>query len=68
MNSIEFGLTCKPYNIKYRDLFGEVPSYSDYACTQEEYLEALQKSVAEKLRIDAFLKRRATPQDPNVLY
>jgi len=68
MNSIEFGLTCKPYNIRYRDLFGEIPSYDDFACTQEEYLEALQKAIADKIKIDGILKRRAVPQDPDVLY
>ena len=40
MNSIEFGKMCRPYNIKYREIFGYVPCKEDYVCSQEEYFEA----------------------------
>ena len=68
MNSIEFGLTCKPYNIKYRDLFGEIPSYDDYVCTQDEYLDALKTALDKKVEINNILKTRPFYRDPGILY
>ena len=68
MNSFEFGMTCKPFNIAYRELFNEIPVYDNYACTQEEYLEALEKAIADEVRIDKLLIKRSIPDDPNILY
>ena len=49
MNSIEFGKKCRPYHIQYRDIFGKVPCYTDYACSQEEYFNALLKAIETKV-------------------
>lgn len=58
MNSIEFGKKCHSYNIKYRDIFGYVPCKDDYSCTQEEFMEALVKSIKDQKEIDTFLARK----------
>lgn len=69
MNSIEFGKKCRPYHIQYRDIFKEVPSYTDYACSQDEYLEALIKAIETKLEISSFIaKHNIKCDDPNVMY
>jgi len=57
MDSIAFSKLCRPFNIEYRDLFGYIPVPADYICTQEEFLEALKKSIAEKKEISDFLKK-----------
>lgn len=58
MDSIEFGKKCRPFNIQYRDLFGYVPCREDYSCSQEEFLEALLKSIETKKDINMFLIKK----------
>ncbi len=65
MNSIEFADKCIPYNLKYLELFGYAPFPSDYACTTDEYLEALMKAVEEKKEISNYLPVRALHVDGN---
>ncbi len=69
MKSIEFGKKCRPYHIQYRDIFGEIPCYTDYACSQDEYFEALQQAIETKTELSAFLlKHTIECNDPNILY
>ena len=58
MDSIEFGKKCRPYNIQYRDLFGYVPCREDYSCSQEEFFEALLKSIETKKDINMYLIKK----------
>lgn len=58
MTSIEFGKKCKPYNIQYRKIFGYVPCRDDYKCNQDEYFEALLKSIETKKEISAFVPKK----------
>ena len=58
MDSIEFGKKCRPFNIQYRDLFGYVPCREDYSCSQEEFFEALLKSIETKKDINMFLIKK----------
>ena len=58
MDSIEFGKKCRPFNIQYRDLFGYVPCREDYSCSQEEFLEALLRSIETKKDINMFLIKK----------
>lgn len=67
MNSIEFGKMCRPYNKKYREIFGGVPCKEDYACSQEEFLDALKKSIDTGKEISTYLrKHNYDNMDPNV--
>mgnify|MGYP004676358627 CR=1 FL=1 len=59
MNSIEFGKKCRPINIKYREIFGYVPYYKDFECSQKEYYDALVKAVKTKQEITNFLSKKS---------
>ena len=58
MTSIEFGKKCQPYNIQYKDIFGYVPCRDDYLCDQNEYFNALLKSINEKQPIETYLTKK----------
>lgn len=59
MNSIEFGKKCRPINIKYREIFGYVPCYKNYKCSQQEYYDALVKAVETKQEITNFIPKKS---------
>ena len=63
MNSIEFGKACRPYLKQYYKEFGEAPSPSDFACSNEDFLKALVFSVEQKKRITEFLMPIESPKD-----
>lgn len=69
MKSIEFGKKCRPYNIQYRDIFGYVPCRDDYACSQEEYFDALLKAIKTKQNISNFIQKKVLDyNNPNKRY
>ena len=68
MNSIEFGKKCRQYNIQYRDIFGYVPCPGDYKCSQDEYFEALLKSIETKEDISTMLPKKEMDLDSNKKY
>lgn len=55
MDIYEFGKRCQPLNKKYKALFGYIPCQMDYACTREEYIEALSLAISEQKEIFYFL-------------
>ena len=63
MNSMEFGMLCKPLNLAYRDLFGAIPVPSEYACSREEFLDAIKKAVNDRQPIETYLKKRVVHND-----
>ncbi len=65
MDMFEFGKKCQQLNRQYRQLFGSIPSPVDYACTREQFLEALEKSIETQQTIDHFLDAAALP-DPDM--
>ena len=58
MNSIEFRKKCRPMNIKYREIFGYVNKNKNYKCSQQEYYDALVKSVETKQEITNFISKK----------
>ncbi len=58
MTSVEFGKKCKPYNIKYRDIFGYVPCRDDYSCNQDKYFEALTKAVETRCELFTLIPKK----------
>lgn len=62
MNSVEFGKKCRPYNKAYYAMFGEVPSPSDYACSNDEFLEIMRRCVEKKIKIDVLLHEVKNPK------
>lgn len=63
MDAIEFGIACKEYNIQYRNRFGVIPIYSEYACNREQFLVALKKAVAAEMPIETYLQKRVRHED-----
>lgn len=69
MNSIEFGKKCRPYNIRYRDIFGYVPCREDYNCSQDEYFSALLKAIETKCELSTIVtKKNKAFRDPSKRY
>lgn len=69
MNSIEFGKKCRTYHIQYREIFGEIPCYTDYACSQDEYFGALLKAIETKTELSTFVPKHIIEcNDPNIMY
>lgn len=58
MNSVEFGKKCRPYNIKYKNIFGYVPYRSDYTCSQDEYFNALLKAIETKCELSTIIPKK----------
>lgn len=58
MNSIEFGKKCRPYNVKYREIFGYVPCRDDYLCSQEEYFSALIQAIELEKELTVFIPKK----------
>lgn len=69
MNSVEFGKKCRPYNIKYKNIFGYVPCRSDYTCSQDEYFNALLKAIETKCELSTIvIKKNKDFQNTNKRY
>lgn len=64
MNDYEFGKLSRPYNKVYFEMFGTVPSVRDYACTREQFLDALKHAVTEKNMIESYLPHIGRAKDP----
>lgn len=59
MDKIEFAMRCRELNKEYKSLFGDFPDPKDYACTREEYIEALEQSIRNKCFIVNYLRLAA---------
>ena|GEM_PF-763513 len=66
MTAKEFSIKCQPHNLKYRDLFGDIPCRQDYACTQDEYYDALINSINNKKPISEYLRKKTIPKGENI--
>lgn len=55
MNSVEFGKAMKPLNLKYKEIFDYIPCISDYSCSREEYIEAMEESLVQRRKLSDFL-------------
>lgn len=63
MKTIEFGKMCQPYNKEYYKLFGTVPCINDFATSQEDFFEALKKSIEDEKSIENYIPLKATHTD-----
>lgn len=63
MKSSDFGRRCQLLNKEYYALFSTVPCIADYACTQEEFFHALERSIKEKQTIDHYIPAAAEHTD-----
>ncbi|MCD7885944.1 MAG: hypothetical protein LUI87_19980 [Lachnospiraceae bacterium] len=67
MKNAEFNTECIKWNKPYKEKFGVIPSIRDYACSREEYLEAMKKAVETGQPLETFLKKKIAPQNPDAL-
>lgn len=58
MTPVDFEVLCRPLNLKYRALFGTMPSPTDYHGGRDIFLAALRRAVEEEMPLDAYLQRR----------
>lgn len=66
METKDFNKILREKNKKYRDVFGYIPCITDYSCTREEYLSALDNAVAQNKELDKFLPKYSNDLDGNV--
>ena len=57
MNQIEFGKKCRELNKQYKELFGEIPSPSDYNQPYEKYIVAMEKAIADNVKLEKVLAK-----------
>lgn len=62
MNQIEFGKKCRSLNKKYFEFFGETPSPSDFNQPYRVYLNALEKAVNERVKLERILAVKLVPK------
>lgn len=69
MDSIEFGKKCRPYNVQYKKIFGDVPSRGDYKCSQDEYFEALVRAIETRTELSQLIPKKDIDfQNPDKMY
>ena len=58
MENSKFNQVIKPLNIRYKEIFGYIPRITDYSCTREDYINALNISVKENKELKQTLTER----------
>lgn len=59
MDSRAFGKIARPYNIKYKHIFGYIPCPQDYICHgTTEFFAALLQAIETKQDISTFIPKR----------
>lgn len=66
MENQEFNRILRSRNKQYREMFGYIPCITDYICTREQYMEALELSIRSGEKLEKYLIRYATPQSKRV--
>ena len=56
MDDKSFNEIIRALNKQYLELFEEIPCITDYSCTRDEYVSAMQKAILEKRELRVFLK------------
>ncbi|MCR5639395.1 MAG: hypothetical protein K6F97_11250 [Lachnospiraceae bacterium] len=62
-----FNRFLRPLNRAYRDIFHEIPCIQNYSCNQDEYVEAMKKSIETGKPIDSYLMKAVMPENKDVL-
>lgn len=55
MDNHSFNMRIRPLNIEYRRIFGEIPRITDYSCSRDEYITALEHAIKDKLPLSDVL-------------
>lgn len=67
MDSITFNKKTHQLNKSYYDIFGVVPCMQGFACSREEYIEALEKAVSTNIEIEKLLPKEGAPLDSDAI-
>lgn len=67
MDNITFNKKTHELNKAYYDIFGVVPCIQGFACSREEYIDALEKAVTTNTIIEKLLPKEGTPLDSDVI-
>lgn len=55
MDNHSFNMSIRPLNIEYQKIFGVIPRITDYSCSREEYIAALEAAVKNKCPLGSTL-------------
>ena len=50
-----FKNSIRTFNMEYKKIFGYIPCIENYSCTQDEYRDALIRSIQDKKEISEYL-------------
>lgn len=67
MKTTEFNALCRKLNGLYYDIFACIPCITDYVCTREEFLNAMEEAIEKKEPLEHFLEKKGKPLNPNTL-
>ena len=66
MENKEFNKRLRSVNKQYREIFGYIPCITDYACTREKYIDALEMSIRTKCELKEYLSQYSAPLEEKV--
>lgn len=55
MQDKEFNVILRKLNFKYKEVFDYIPQITDYSCSREEYIKALNSAINSKKDISMFI-------------
>lgn len=61
MQNKEFNKRLRLVNKQYREIFGYIPCITDYVCTREKYMDALEMAIKTKRELKEYLSRYSNP-------
>lgn len=65
MKNEEFSQRLRQVNPKYKECFGYIPCITDFACSREEYLAAMERAIEEERDISEYLINTVYPDIGN---
>ena len=57
MDIKEFNSIIRPKNVKYRDMFGYIPTINEYSCTREQFIKAMDDAIQENREIQNYIPK-----------
>lgn len=57
MRDKEFNKVLRILNVRYKEIFDYIPQITDYSCSRDEYIEAMNNAIASKIDISNYVIR-----------
>ncbi|MCI6997026.1 MAG: hypothetical protein MR936_09605 [Eubacterium sp.] len=61
METLVFNKIVRSRNIQYKKLFNYIPCITEYTCTREEYIAALDMALKDNKELDYYLSKYVEP-------